>query len=54
MRRGGRKRNGDLGIGKRLDYFLVDEKSMKYVKSSEIRKDVEGCDHCPIELTLEF
>jgi hypothetical protein len=34
MRRGGRKRNGDTGIGKRLDYFLVDEPSMRYVKAS--------------------
>ncbi len=43
-----------MGIGKRLDYFLVDEPSMKYVKASEIKKDVEGCDHCPIELSIKF
>ncbi len=34
MRRGGRERAGETGIGKRLDYFLVDEKTLKYVKSS--------------------
>lgn len=32
MRRGGRQRNGSTGIGKRLDYFLIDKESINYVK----------------------
>jgi len=37
-------------IGWRIDYFCVDEKSRQRVKSSTIRSEIMGSDHCPIEL----
>lgn len=39
--------------GWRLDYFLVSERAMPCVKSSEILSDVMGSDHCPIVLEIE-
>lgn len=39
-------------IGWRLDYFLVSERIIDKVQSSEILSDVYGSDHCPIKLTL--
>lgn len=50
MRTGGRAKN----IGWRLDYFLIDEKSMKIVKDSMINNEVYGSDHCPVELSIEL
>ncbi len=44
-----RKKN----IGWRLDYFIVDEDFMSFVKDSVIYGDVMGSDHCPIGLILE-
>jgi exodeoxyribonuclease-3 len=40
-------------IGWRLDYYCVDPAFLPAVKSSVIRPEVEGSDHCPIELELE-
>ncbi len=40
-------------MGRRLDYFLVDECLMKEVKRCEIRNKIEGGDHCPIELYID-
>ena len=50
MRTGGRAKN----IGWRLDYFLINDKSITEVKDSQINNDIFGSDHCPIELSLEF
>ncbi|MBT5517109.1 exodeoxyribonuclease III, partial [Candidatus Peregrinibacteria bacterium] len=43
-----RKRN----VGWRIDYFYVNEEFMDKVKNSEIMAEVEGSDHCPLELNL--
>jgi exodeoxyribonuclease-3 len=40
-------------IGWRLDYFLVADTLMPRVQDARILSDVEGSDHCPIELCLE-
>ena len=40
----------EKGIGWRLDYFIVDKEFMNQVKDSKILDDIEGSDHCPIEL----
>jgi len=48
-RGGARERN----VGWRLDYHCVDPALMPRVKSSIIRNEVEGSDHCPVELTLK-
>ena len=45
-----RKRN----VGWRLDYHCVDKGFMPKVKSSLIRSDVEGSDHCPVEIKLKL
>lgn len=44
-----RKRN----IGWRIDYFLCSKNFIKNIKSSEIRSEVMGSDHCPIEIVLK-
>ena len=40
--------------GWRIDYFVVSERLMHKVKDSKILKDIEGSDHCPVELDIEF
>ncbi len=40
-------------IGWRLDYFIVDEAFMPFVRDSLIYSDVFGSDHCPIGLITE-
>lgn len=47
---GGRK----TGKGGRLDYFVTSKDLVKYVKDSQILKDVMGSDHCPIFLILDL
>jgi len=39
-------------VGWRLDYHCVDKAFMPRVKSSIIRSEVEGSDHCPVEIEL--
>ncbi len=39
--------------GWRLDYFLVSERAMPCVRSSEVLMNVRGSDHCPILLDIE-
>lgn len=41
------------GIGWRLDYFLVSEALMPRVRDVVIHADVQGSDHCPVELILD-
>ncbi|QEE15587.1 exodeoxyribonuclease III [Promethearchaeum syntrophicum] len=48
-RNNARERN----IGWRLDYFVIDEKFLPNLKSSEILPDLLGSDHCPIELVIK-
>ena len=43
-----------LTKGWRLDYFLVDKESKGKVVDCLIHEDVEGSDHCPIELTYQI
>jgi len=40
-------------IGWRIDYHCVDKDFISGVKSSIIRPDVEGSDHCPVEITIK-
>ena len=41
-------------VGWRLDYFMVDQKSLKRVTRAEILSDVMGSDHCPIEMEIDL
>jgi len=40
-------------IGWRIDYHCVDKAFLPGVKSSIIRPDVEGSDHCPVEIKIK-
>jgi exodeoxyribonuclease-3 len=40
-------------VGWRLDYHCVDGAFLSRVKSSIIRNDVEGSDHCPVEIEVQ-
>ena len=39
--------------GWRIDYFIVSERLMERVKKVDIRNDVSGSDHCPVEIEIE-
>jgi exodeoxyribonuclease III len=41
------------GIGWRLDYFLVSEKLFPYVRDVIVHEDVQGSDHCPVEMVID-
>ena len=47
-RAGARQRN----VGWRIDYHCVDAAFLSNIKSSRIRPEVMGSDHCPVELEL--
>lgn len=47
-RAGARKRN----IGWRIDYFCLSNSLQNSLVDSKIMSDVEGSDHCPVQLTL--
>lgn len=41
-------------VGWRLDYFLVSEGLMPFVKDLIIHDDVLGSDHCPVSILFDF
>ena len=49
-RAGARERN----VGWRIDYHCVNPEFVPSVKSSLIRPDVFGSDHCPVEINIEL
>ncbi|MDD4027125.1 MAG: exodeoxyribonuclease III [Candidatus Shapirobacteria bacterium] len=50
QRTGARKRN----VGWRIDYFFVDKSLKNNVKSAFIMPNIEGSDHCPVGLEIDF
>jgi exodeoxyribonuclease III len=46
---GSRERN----VGWRIDYVLVSEALVPFVKSARIHNDVMGSDHCPVSIELK-
>ena len=42
----------EKNTGWRIDYFIVSPRLMERVKKVDIRSDVYGSDHCPVELEL--
>ena len=48
--RGARARN----IGWRIDYFVVSEVLAPLLKEVDIRSDVTGSDHCPVEIEVKL
>lgn len=43
----------EKNAGWRIDYFLVSKDFMGQVVSSDIRTEITGSDHCPVELILK-
>ncbi len=43
----------ERNVGWRIDYFLCSDNYTDHVVSAEIRNDIFGSDHCPIELVIE-
>jgi exodeoxyribonuclease-3 len=41
-------------VGWRLDYFLVAEELLSFVRAARILGQLTGSDHCPIELDLDL
>lgn len=48
-----RTRARERNIGWRIDYFVVSERLLPAVKAADILADIEGSDHCPVELILD-
>jgi exodeoxyribonuclease-3 len=42
----------DRNIGWRIDYFFVSNDLTGAIKSARILPEVQGSDHCPIDITL--
>ncbi|MCL1992304.1 MAG: exodeoxyribonuclease III [Spirochaetes bacterium] len=49
-RSGAREKN----VGWRIDYHCVDKELVSKVKSSIIRPEIEGSDHCPVEIEIDI
>ncbi len=44
----------DRNVGWRIDYFFVSDNLVPHIKNAWIMPDVQGSDHCPIGLELQF
>ena len=42
----------ERNAGWRIDYFIVSERLLDRVQSSEIHNDIYGSDHCPVSILL--
>ncbi len=43
----------EKNVGWRIDYFCVSERLKSCLEGADIRAEVMGSDHCPVELTLK-
>ncbi|KNY29281.1 exodeoxyribonuclease III [Pseudobacteroides cellulosolvens] len=41
-------------VGWRIDYFCISERIKEMLLGAVIHKDIEGSDHCPVEITLNL
>ena len=41
-------------IGWRIDYIVVNEELKDKVTSCSIKSEIEGSDHCPVEVIFTF
>lgn len=44
----------ERNVGWRIDYFLTSQKISKKIKSSKILPEIQGSDHCPILIEIDF
>jgi exodeoxyribonuclease-3 len=40
--------------GWRIDYFVVSDRIKEQIKHVELRNDILGSDHCPVEIDIEL
>ena len=44
----------EKNVGWRIDYFLCSDRLKENLTDAKIHSDIEGSDHCPIELDIEL
>lgn len=44
----------EKNIGWRIDYFIVSESIKKNIKDAKILTEIQGSDHCPVELDMDI
>lgn len=44
----------ERNVGWRIDYFFLSNNLMSHLKMARIHSNVEGSDHCPISIDIEF
>jgi exodeoxyribonuclease-3 len=49
-----RMRARERNVGWRIDYFVVSDRIKDLVRDVVIRNDIEGSDHCPVELYIDL
>lgn len=49
-----RMRAREKNVGWRIDYFVVSDRLAPKVTNANIRADIYGSDHCPVELDLDI
>lgn len=50
---GGKAERSNSGVGRRLDYFLVEEKWVHRVKECKVVVEARGSDHCPVVMVMQ-
>lgn len=48
-----RTRSRPKNVGWRIDYFCASERLTSHLQSADIHAQVEGSDHCPVELKID-
>lgn len=41
-------------VGWRIDYFFISKSLLPHLKAAEIHEHIQGSDHCPVSIELEF
>lgn len=49
-----RARAREKNVGWRIDYFLISERLAQKLSDANIRGDIMGSDHCPVELSMSI
>jgi exodeoxyribonuclease-3 len=44
----------EKNAGWRIDYFLISERLKDKLQDARIHTEIEGSDHCPVEVTLDL
>lgn len=49
-----RFRARETNAGWRIDYFVISQSALPYLKAAGIRQDIMGSDHCPVWVEMEI